>query len=607
MLDGRDTLGLLPTGGGKSLCFQVPALALDGLTIVVTPLISLMKDQVDNLRHAGIGAAFVHAGLTQREAGLAYDRCRLGKVKMLYVSPERIKTDRFMAEARQWRISLIVVDEAHCISQWGYDFRPSYLEIAKLRETFTDAPVLALTASATPEVTADIISRLGFRPGHRMFAKSFARDNISFLVRRGHDKIGMLLKILSVTAGTAIVYVRSRRKTAEIATALAEEGFSAEFYHAGLTVQEKNERQNRWKDGKTRIIVATNAFGMGIDKADVRTVVHYDLPSSLEEYYQEAGRAGRDGKEAYAVILASDADKAILTRRLGEAFPPREFIAEVYDKLCVYLDIAVGAGYECVYPLDFDAFCQRYSLDAPRTRSALNLLTQSRYIDYCDDAFAGARATLICDKRELYDLPVSAVADRVLQTMLREYSGLFADYVYIDENKIANDALTTVDDVYQSMLELQRCKVLHYIPRNTMPYVRIVTAREESRYLCIPRSVYEDRRERMKARIDSMKAFAFDTSGCRVKRMLEYFGQKSDGCGKCDYCREHRLRAASPTPEKAAAILAGYAAAHEMWTIDEISRATAISGQLLEQALQLLTDEGRIIPVSSDARSFRSL
>lgn len=399
VLEGRDTLGLLPTGGGKSICFQVPALAMDGLTIVVTPLISLMKDQVDNLRSVGISAVFVHAGLSRREAELAYDRCRLGKAKLLYVSPERVRTDRFLTEARLWNISIIVVDEAHCISQWGYDFRPSYLEIARLRLLSPDTPILALTASATPDVVEDIRQRLCFRPGNRMFAKSFARDNISFLTRHNADKIGMLMKILSNTTGSAIVYVRSRRKTAEIAGTLKDFGLSAEFYHAGLTVQEKNDRQNRWKSGDSRIIVATNAFGMGIDKPDVRTVVHYDLPSSLEEYYQEAGRAGRDGKPSFAVILTSRTDKAILSRRLAEAFPPRDFITGVYDKLCVYLGVAVGAGYECVFPFDTDAFCQRYGIEPARTRSALNLLSQSGYIEYTEDAAMGARATLICNKQ----------------------------------------------------------------------------------------------------------------------------------------------------------------------------------------------------------------
>ncbi len=565
-----------------------------------------MKDQVDNLRRTGIKAAFVHTGLTRSEINTAYDRCRLGVVKLLYISPERIRTERFQNEIRLWSISLIVVDEAHCISQWGYDFRPSYLEIAAIRQITPDTPVMALTASATPEVTDDICKRLGFRPGYRKFAKSFARDNISFLVRYGADKIGTLEKIMRTTTGSVIIYVRSRRKTAEIAGALSGLGFSVDFYHAGLTVQEKNQRQNRWKDSETRIIVATNAFGMGIDKPDVRTVVHYDLPSSLEEYYQEAGRAGRDGLPAYAVILASSADKATMKRRLSDAFPPKEFIADVYDKLCIYLDVAVGAGFECVFPFDLSAFCNRYKLDRNQTQSALRLLTQSEYIDYCDNISMSARVTLTAAKHELYNLPVSPTADRVLQALLRNYTGLFADYVYIDENQIATEALTTADNVYQALLELQRNKILHYIPRNDNPYVLFVTSREESRYLCIPRSIYEDRRERMATRIEAMRSFTFDTASCRVQRMLSYFGQESQPCGKCDYCREQLKCNNKITPAQAAAKMADFLSRHELWNIADLSANTSISGTLLDDALQLLTDEGKIVPASPDGQTYRT-
>lgn len=607
MLDGHDTLGLLPTGGGKSVCFQVPALALEGITIVITPLISLMKDQVDNLRQVGINAVFIHTGLTRREVSLAYDRCRLGVAKMLYVSPERVHTERFISEMRQWNISLIVVDEAHCISQWGYDFRPNYLAIASVRNYAPDAPVLALTASATPEVVDDIRLRLDFRTGHRSFARSFARDNISFLVRRGPDKIGTLEKILSNTLGSAIVYVRSRRKTAEIASALQQMGFTADFYHAGLRVEDKNDRQNSWKCGYTRIIVATNAFGMGIDKGDVRTVVHYDLPSSLEEYYQEAGRAGRDGQPAYAVVLASSADKATLRRRLSEAFPPREYIADVYDRLCIYLDIAVGAGYECVYPFEAEAFCRRYSLEIKQTRSALTLLTQAGYIDYCEDVHMGARVAIVADKRDLYNINVSSEADRVLQGLLRNYSGLFADYVGIDETWLANDLLLTPDTVYQSLLELQRAKVLHYIPRSETPYVRFMTSREESRYLIISKDIYELRRERMAARLEAISDFVFNEDSCRVQRMLSYFGQQADECGKCDYCRAMRSSTTSLPDSEALRRLRVFASTHDRWNIAAASEATGIFGKQLDRCLQILTDREEIIPADPSGREYRTI
>ncbi len=538
VLSGHDTLGLLPTGGGKSLTFQVPAMMLPGVTLVVTPLISLMKDQVDNLLDRGIRAVHFHSGLTRREVDLALTRCRLGKAKLAYVSPERLQNENFIAELRSLPISLIVVDEAHCISQWGYDFRPSYLKIARLRELAGEnVPVLALTASATPDVTKDIMRSLQFKE-ERIFAKSFSRDNLSYVVRYADFKDAMLLKVLRSTAGCSIIYVRSRKRTREIAEMLMREGISSDFYHAGLSPEDKNEKQNRWKADEVRVMVATNAFGMGIDKPDVRLVVHYDLPSSLEEYYQEAGRAGRDGKEAYAVVIASKYDKSTLSRRVADSFPDKDFIRHVYELAGNFLDVAVGEGYGQVYEFNFTLFCHTFNLPPVPTQSALILLTRSGYIEYVEETTSRSRLMVIMKKNELYSLDLDTDTEEVFQYVLRNYTGLFADYVYINEVMIAQSLRLSSETVYQSLLYLTRLHAIHYIPRKTTPYIIYTTSRELPKYLIIPLEVYERQRERMERRIDAMKNFAFGMEGCRVNTMLRYFGETPEcECGKCDLCR----------------------------------------------------------------------
>lgn len=538
VLEGHDTIGLLPTGGGKSVTFQIPALMLDGITIVVTPLISLMKDQVDNLRARGIGAACIHSGMTRAERRLSLDRIRLGRVKLLYISPEKLAMKDFIADLSQWNVCFIVVDEAHCISQWGYDFRPSYLNLSKLRNVFPDIPVLALTASATPEVVADIADKLGME-NPAVLSRSFSRSNISYIVRHTEEKDIQLLRILSRTTGSGIVYVRSRKRTAQLAAFISEHGISADFYHAGLEAHDKTEKQDRWKDDTTRIMVATNAFGMGIDKPDVRIVVHYDLPSSLEEYYQEAGRAGRDGKESYAVVLASQADKGLLKRRISENFPGREYILNIYERVGNYLNVGIGEGYDKVYEFNLTGFLATFRLKPIPTLAALHTLTRAGAFEFDENFNSRSRINLLVDKRDLYDLRLDDTTDNVLQAVLRSYTGLFADYIPIDEVRIGMMAKCTPQQVYDAMLLLSRMKVLSYIPRSNQPFIYYPTSRDLPKHVVITKSVYEDLLERAVKRMEAMRDYIYGDGVCRVSRMLAYFGEKNPAdCGKCDYCRE---------------------------------------------------------------------
>ena len=543
VLDGHDTLGLLPTGGGKSITFQVPALASEGLTIAITPLISLMKDQVDNLMKRGIRAGQLNHAMKRSQTETVLKRCELGKIKILYLSPEKLRSPNMEAWWNILNISLIVVDEAHCISQWGYDFRPSYLLIGELRQRFPEAPVLALTASATPEVVDDIKSKLGFGKKSNTFRLSFTRRNISYIVRHCEFKDSELLHILSRVNGCAIVYTRSRKRTHELASFLIANDISADYYHAGLSPEDKNEKQNRWKSGETRVMVATNAFGMGIDKPDVRIVIHHDIPSSLEEYYQEAGRAGRDGLPSWAVVLATSADKGLLTRRLSEAYPDKDFIRDIYDKLFVFLGVGVGEGYGRNIEFQFDKFCQRWELPPVMADSALKILSQSGYFDYTEVLTTPSRLYMTMQRRALYDLRLSAETERVLQFILRNYTGIFADYELISESFIASSLELTERTVYEALIRLRKMHVIDYVPRRRSPYIYMLRSRELRRDIILPKAVYENRRELMARRLDAMKRFVFDDYTCRVETMLGYFGEKTDRCDTCDVCRDrNRLR-----------------------------------------------------------------
>lgn len=543
VLEGRDTLGLMPTGGGKSLTFQIPTLAMDGLAIVVTPIISLMKDQVDNLVSRGIKATYLHAGLSMSEKNRVMEKCQNGNYKFLYVSPERLESASFLDRIKKLNICLIVVDEAHCISQWGYDFRPSFLKIAALRKVFSKAPVLALTATATPIVVDDIQQKLQFRKPN-VFKTSFVRDNVSYVVRHTTEKIGELVHILKSVAGSSIVYVRSRKRTKLIADELRRNGLSADYYHAGLSIEEKEDKQNKWKSDEIRVIVATNAFGMGIDKPDVRVVAHIDLPNTLEEYFQEAGRAGRDGKRSYAVMLVKTTDKGLLHRHLSEAFPEKDFIRKVYERVGNFLEVAIGEGYGQMMDFNFNLFCRTFNLPVLPTHNALRILTQAGYIQFVEEIETQSRVMILADKASLYNIPTTTPrADEVLQSLLRTYTGLFADYVFINEDVIAYRYNLSPQTIYDSLIEYNRLHILHYVPRKRTPYIIYTTSREEPKYIQIPKSVYETLRERMRGRIEAVITYCYNDEICREKYLVEYFGEESpQPCGHCDTCIERRKR-----------------------------------------------------------------
>lgn len=542
-LQGRDTLGLMPTGGGKSITFQVPGMMMPGVTIVITPLISLMKDQVDNLRRRHIKAIFLHSGMSRREITVARENLINGNAKFLYVSPERLRNENFIADLRLISINRFVVDEAHCISQWGYDFRPAYLNIKRLRNEFPDIPILALTATATPEVAEDICRQLDMR-NPNVLRMSFTRSNINYIVRPSESKLHEAFHILSRTSGTAIIYVRSRRRTVEIAEYLTAAGISADAYHAGLSYELKEERQNAWKQGLIRVMVATNAFGMGIDKADVRVVIHLDMPPSLEEYYQEAGRAGRDGLTSYAVLIVSGRDSSVLRRHISEAFPEREIIKKIYERVCNNLHISVGEGYDTLKDFDIEQFCKIFSYQPRQCRAALALLGRAGYLEYLEEADRRSRVMVCVSREELYQLRgISPLAERALTLLLRKLTGIFSEYVYFSDFMMARDLGVSEKEFYDAMLELGRTGAISYVPKSRTPKIYFPTSREEPRYLVIGKSIYEERKEVMRRRIEAMIEYATDSRKCRENMLLQYFGEKREAqCGRCDTCRDKRKR-----------------------------------------------------------------
>ena len=537
---GKDTLGLMPTGGGKSLTFQVPTMAMEGLCIVVTPLIALMKDQVENLKKREITAAAIFSGMSHDDILRTLDNCIFGAYKFLYVSPERLSTEIFMQKVTQMSVCLIAVDESHCISQWGYDFRPSYLRIADIRELLPKVPLLALTATATPEVVDDIQEKLHFN-GKNLFQKSFHRSNLAYVVRTVENKDENLLKILNSVPGTSVVYVRNRKRTKEISDFLNVNGISAENFHAGLKNETKDAKQARWKQGETRVIVSTNAFGMGIDKAEVRTVVHMDLPDSLEAYFQEAGRAGRDEKKAYAVLLYNNGDAVKMRKRVADNFPGKEMVLKVYEALGNYLQIGVGSGLDKVFAFDIGDFCTKFKLPILTTYSSLKLLQQAGYIELTDEQDSSSRLLFTIGKNDLYKIKHSPEQEKLIHILLRSYTGLFTDLAAINEETIAKRLEWTHDEVYQLLVGLAKEHIVQYIPRKKTPFLTFVREREATNRVALTKEAYEDRRERYVSRVKSVLDYAQEENICRSQILLSYFGEKdTKSCGKCDICLKNK-------------------------------------------------------------------
>ncbi len=598
--ENRDTLGLMPTGGGKSITFQLSALAREGLCLVITPLIALMKDQIENLRSRSIRALAIHSGMNRQEILRILENCIFGDYKFLYLSPERLDTELFRTKLPKMNVSLITVDESHCISQWGYDFRPAYLKIAEIRELLPNVPVLALTATATPEVVKDIQTRLLFRK-ENLFRMSFERMNLAYLVRHTENKSGELLHILRRISGSAIVYVRNRSRTKEITEFLRQAQISADFYHAGLDDSTKDFRQRSWRRDETRVMVATNAFGMGIDKPDVRIVIHLDLPDSLEAYFQEAGRAGRDGQKAYAILLYAPSDRTRLHKRIPETFPEKAFIKTIYEHLQYYYEMAMGDGQNCVREFNLEDFCRKFKHFPVPTESALKILTQAGYIEYTEEQENSSRLLFTVRRDELYKLhEMEEETDRLIQIILRSYTGIFTDYAFISEDSLATRTGLTRSQVCEQLIRLSRLHIVSYIPRKKTPYIIYTRPRVEADNIRISSEVYELRKERYQQRLDALLDYATNETVCRSRLLLHYFGEKNEhNCGLCDTCL-HRFRRVDPLKPSIQSVrqaIMQQLAAGSLTPADLCEQLTAHRDRIVE-ALHQLLDEGEIVSLN---------
>lgn len=607
VFDGKDTLGLMPTGGGKSLTFQVPVMAMEGICLVVTPLIALMKDQVDNLRECGIKAAAIYSGMTRDTIVATLDNCIFGDYKFLYVSPERLSSDIFLIKLQAMNVCLLVVDESHCISQWGYDFRPSYLNIADIRKHLPGVATLALTATATSEVVKDIQEKLLFKEKN-VFRKSFERKNLSYVVRFCENKIGELLNILTSVDGSSIVYVRSRKGTQSIAETLIKNGIDATHFHAGLSYEQKVFKQNEWKQNECRVIVSTNAFGMGIDKPDVRLVIHMDLPNSLEEYYQEAGRAGRDEEKSYGIILWNKQDISNLKKRISDSFPSKKHIVRVYECLANYYQIAAGSGGGLVLDFNLIDFCRTFRLSVLQTHHALKTLELAGYMEYTNEIDSRSRLKFRLYRNELYTLQLEKDYEHLIKFILRNYTGVFADNVYIDESFIGSKINKTREEVYEMLMNMAKRRYIDYIPQKQTAFIIYTTTREENQFVYIPKSVYEHRKKRFERRINSMTQYVEIDHVCRSKMLLSYFDEKNPkSCGICDVCLQKNRSGLTnyEFEEINAALLKLFSDKMEIRLNDLVNNITQnniishITSQIVDSekvitVIRFLVDEGRL-------------
>ena len=593
VMEGRDTLALMPTGGGKSLTYQVPTLAREGLCIVITPLIALMKDQVDRLRRMGVNAVAIHSGLSYTQIDIALDNCVYGDVKFLYVAPERLATEAFRLRVQRMNVSLLAVDEAHCISQWGYDFRPSYLRIAEIRKMLPDTPVLALTASATKMVAEDIMARLGFAE-QNIIRSSFARPNLSYAVRHTDDKTEQLLRVIHNVQGAGIVYMRSREGCEQLATELQKQGISASYYHAGLPHAERSLRQEEWTEGKVRIMVATNAFGMGIDKADVRFVVHYTMCDSLESYYQEAGRAGRDGKRSYALLLVSSDDDSKIVKRFDAEFPPLEEIKSIYEKICDFIQVAVGDGYQASFLFNIHDFCRREHLYIGKVRAALKLLEQNGYMTLTEEMENPARILFCVSRDELYRIRVGRnELDHIIRTILRLYDGIFTEFRAINEQVIASTSGYTIEKVKELLKRMWQMRIIRYIPSNNSPILFMNEERLPTKDLYISPDTYLHRKNLMAERFENMRLYASSESECRSVILQRYFGDnKAEACGTCDVCLAARRRQRIDAEQIATSVIE--LLKNESMDVRELCRHIKVDPERVAAVVDKLKEDGKI-------------